>query len=119
MFSIRLVERTRSSLLGLVLSLIYVFVVVPVAWRRRSQRKNEIAIWNVPHVRDGWHVNEQSTSNPEIYRNLLSMRDELVKIEREKGDRWMVFLYDLLVAIRFLAKPPKEKEVRPDLYAMF
>jgi hypothetical protein len=47
------------------------------------------------------------------------MRDELVKIEGEKGDRCIVFLYDLLVAMRFLAKPPKEKEVRPDLYAMF
>jgi hypothetical protein len=112
-------ERTRSSLLGLALSFIYIFVVVPVAWRRRSQRESAIGLWNVPHARDGWRVNEQSTINPEIYRNLLSMRDELVTIEREKGDRWMVFLYDLLVAMRFLAKPPKEKEVRPDLYAMF
>ena len=118
MFSTRL-ERIRSTLLSMVLVLVYFLLVVPIAWRKRRDRNSEIASWKIPHVRIGWHPNEQSTSNPEIYRSISSTRDELVAIEREKGDHRIVLLYDILVAMRFIAKPPKEKELRADLYVMF
>ena len=112
-------DQTRSMLLNVVLVLVYFLFVVPIGWRRRRTRKSEIALWKNSHARNGWHPNEQSTSNPEIYRSMASIRDELVAIEREKGDRWMVLLYDVLVAMHFLAKAPKGKELSADLYVMF
>ena len=117
--SLTRLDRTRSMFLNMVLVLVYFFFVVPIGWRRRRNRNSEIALWKDSHARNGWHPNEQSTSNPEIYRSMSSIRDELVAIEREKGDRWMVLLYDVLVAMHFLAKAPKEKELSADLYVMF
>jgi hypothetical protein len=112
-------DLTRSMLLNMVLVLVYFFLVVPIGWRRRRNRNSEIALWKDSHSRNGWHPNEQSTSDPEIYRSMSSIRDELVALEREKGDRWMVVLYDVVAAMHFLAKAPKAKELSADLYEMF
>jgi hypothetical protein len=103
----------------MVLVLVYFLLVVPIGWRLRTRRDSDIALWKVSHVRKGWYINEQSTSNPETYRSMFSIRNELAAIEHEKGDRWTMLLYDVLVAIGFLAKPPKEKEISADLYVMF
>ena len=48
-----------------------------------------------------------------------SARDDLVALTRDKGNGWIVVLYDLLMKLSFLAEPPKERELRHDLYVMF
>lgn len=48
-----------------------------------------------------------------------SARDDLAELARNKGNGWMVLLYDMLTKLRFLAEPPKERELRHDLYVMF
>jgi hypothetical protein len=48
-----------------------------------------------------------------------STRDDLAALARRQGDGWMLLLYYLLTKLRFLAEPPKERELRHDLYVMF
>jgi hypothetical protein len=48
-----------------------------------------------------------------------SARGDLAALARRKNDGWMLFLFELLVILRCLADPPKEKELRADLYVMF
>ena len=48
-----------------------------------------------------------------------SARRDLAALARRKDDGCMLFLYELLVILRCLADPPKEKELRADLYVMF
>jgi hypothetical protein len=113
-------ERIRSAFLKIILSLVYFLLVTPIAWRKRGQRKSEVAAWKHYQARIGWRINEQSTSDSEIYRSLSSSRDHLAALVREwQSDSWMLLLYDVLLRLEFLAKPPKEKELSADLYMMF
>jgi hypothetical protein len=110
----------RSALLKVILSLVYFLLVTPIAWRERTDTKREIATWKHYRARIGWHANEQSTSDPEIYKSSSSSRDEWVALvaERRSG-KWALLVYDILLSLRFLARPPKEKELSADLYVMF
>jgi hypothetical protein len=95
-------------------------MLTPIAWRKRTNPKNEISTWKDRNARVGWHSNEQSTSDPDIYKSLPSSRDELVALILEKGnDNHVLLVHDVLQPLKFLAKPPKEKELSTDLYIMF
>jgi hypothetical protein len=48
-----------------------------------------------------------------------SARADLRALALRKGDGWMLALYVMLVALRFLADAPKDKELRADLYILF
>jgi hypothetical protein len=112
-------DRTRSCLLVVVLSSIYFFLVTPIAWRRRRRLKIQTAEWKDWRARTGWHTYEQSTSDPQIYAKLSSSLGDLVELARQDGDYWMPLFNDVLLALRCLAEPPKEKELSTDLYVMF
>jgi hypothetical protein len=113
-------ERIRSSLLGLCLTLIYFLLVTSLAWQKRSDQKNEIARWRIFGGRIGWRPNEQSTSNPQVYLSSVSSRDDMIALMRmNRIDHSTLLLYDVLSPLKFLAKPPKEKELSSDLYVMF
>jgi hypothetical protein len=112
-------DRIRSSILVIALSSIYFLFVTPIAWRRRRRLKSQTAEWKNWRARTGWKTNEQSTSDPEIYVSLSSSLSDLVKVARRDGDYWMPFLNDMLLALRGLAKPRKERELSTDLYVMF
>lgn len=113
-------ERVRSILLSLSLTLIYFLLVPPLAWQKRSDPKNEIAGWRKFGGRIGWRPNEQSTSDPQIYFTAQSSRNDLIALMRaNRIDHSTLLLYDALSPLKFLAKPPKEKELSSDLYVMF
>jgi len=112
-------ELIRTALLDSLLSLIYIFLVTPIALRKRRNSKSEIAGWRKPNQRTGWCANEQSTADIEIYKNVSSGRDSLSAFVRANGDNWMLTLYDVLLKFRRIAKPPEEKELTSDLYVMF
>ena len=113
-------EKIRSSLLGFSLTIIYFLLMTPLAWQKRSDPKNEIAGWRNFGRRVGWRVNEQSTSDPQVYLSALSSRNDLITLMRmNKIDHSTLLLYDVLSPLKFLAKPPKEKELSSDLYVMF
>jgi hypothetical protein len=63
-------RRVRSGLLNLLLSLIYWLLVTPVAWLKRGDSHSEVAAWKDRWSRAGWHTQEQSTSQREIYRSM-------------------------------------------------
>jgi hypothetical protein len=112
-------DRIRSCVLVLALSVVYFLLVTPIAWRRRRRLKRQTAEWKNWRARTGWKMNEQSTSDPEIYVSMSSNLSDLVTVARRDGDYWMPFLNDTLLALRGLAKPPKDRELSTDLYVMF
>ena len=113
-------ERARSSLLRLFLTLIYFLLVTPLAWQKRSDPVEEIAGWKKFGGRIGWRPKVQSTSDPRIYLSGQSSRDDLIALMRTNGiDHSTLFLYDVLLPLKFLARPPEEKELSSDLYVMF
>ena len=113
-------EQIRSTLLGFSLTLIYLLLVTPIAWKKRSNQNSEIAAWRKFRGRIGWRPNEQSTSDPQVHLSGLSSRDDLLALMRmKKVDHSTLLLYDALSPLKSLAKPPKEKELSSDLYVMF
>jgi hypothetical protein len=113
-------ERIRSSLLRATLSLIYLLVLTPIAYKMRMNPERHMSSWNERTARSGWNPNVQSTSAPQIIRISSSSRDELAALTREKGnDTCALLVYDILRPLEFLARPPKEKELSADLYKMF
>ena len=113
-------EKIRSSLLQFSLTLIYFLLTTPLAWQKRSNPINEITGWRKFGRRIGWRPNVQSTSDTQIYPSEQSSRDDLIAlIHANRIDRSTLFLYDVLSPLKFLAKPPKEKELSSDLYVMF
>jgi hypothetical protein len=111
----KFIGTARFILLMMVLSLIYFMILTPIAWRK-TNRDSE---WRHSIERTRWHVNEQSTSDSRIYKN-SSGRDEFLDLIRERGDdNSALQLYDVLNVLRFLAEPPKEKELSSDLYVIF
>jgi len=112
------IEHLRAGLLAVVLSFVYYTIVTPMAWRTKQSGGNDVLTWKDYRNRIGWRANVQSTSDPEIYRTLQSPRGELLSLLHGRNKSVLV-LYDLLMKFRFLAKPPKEKELSADLYVMF
>lgn len=112
-------DRIRSCVLVVTLSSIYFLLVTPIAWRRRRRLKSQTAEWKDWKARTGWHTNEQSTSDPETYRNLSSSLGDLVALARRDGDYWMPLLNNTLLALRCLARAPEDRELSTDLYVMF
>jgi hypothetical protein len=109
--------RVRAVLLSLVLIFVYFVMITPVtSWRR----KNHNVIFGLNDANPtGWIDNEQSSTNFDSYVMMASGRDEIVRHVRAGGDRLVLFCYDTLMKFRLLARPPKEKELRSDLYVMF
>jgi len=103
----------RTGFLIVILSAVYFVLIVPIAWRKR---KNERKVFN---ARTGWHSNEQSTSDSKVCATMPSFREELTVLVRRERDTWMILLYDILTRLQAFADPPKEKELRTDLYVMF
>ncbi|HMK83318.1 MAG TPA: hypothetical protein VK503_06340 [Candidatus Bathyarchaeia archaeon] len=113
-------EKIRSSLLTLSLTLIYFLLLAPLAWQKSSNPINEITSWKKFGARIGWRPDIQSTSGTQIYLSGRSSRDDLIALMRtNRIDHSTLFLYDVLSPLKFLAKPPKEKELSSDLYIMF
>jgi hypothetical protein len=112
-------EHVRSGLLKALLSIVYFALIVPLAWRKRHDSSSELAKWQDHHYRAGWHTNEQSTASSEIYTTLSSGRRDLCALAALKGDETSLLIHDVVVPLRFLARPPKEKELSADLYVMF
>ncbi|HKM76063.1 MAG TPA: hypothetical protein VJZ32_06570 [Candidatus Bathyarchaeia archaeon] len=119
MLSTRLSRTIGGLALTVILSLSYVFIITPIGWRKRKDKRSEVSLWKVPDARTGWHLNEQSTTNTETYRVMSSDRADLEKHAHNTRERWTLFIYDELVPLKFLAHPPKQKELRSDLYVMF
>ncbi|MGA2462596.1 MAG: hypothetical protein ABSF82_14355 [Candidatus Bathyarchaeia archaeon] len=113
------VDYIRSCLVTAALSSIYFLIVTPIAWRRRGRLRMHTNEWKDWRGRTGWHTNEQSTSDPQIYTNLSSNLHDLEAKARQDGDYWMPVLNDMMLALRPLVEPPKEKELSTDLYVMF
>jgi len=89
-----------------------------MAWQRRSDPKSGIANWKRFGSSIGWQRNEQSSSDPRTYQS--ASRDDLIELMRAKGEKhWTLFLCDILMSLKFLAKPPEEKELSSDLYVLF
>ena len=111
-------ELLRFALLNVALSVVYYTIVTPMARNIRRDGNNELLTWEDYRNRIGWRANVQSTSDLQIYRSLHSPRNELLTLLQGRNNS-VIVLYDLLMKLRFLAKPPKEKELSADLYVMF
>jgi hypothetical protein len=48
-----------------------------------------------------------------------SVNSSVVELARRKGNGWMRLIYRLFLHLIPLAEPPKEEELRADLYVMF
>lgn len=112
----RLGDRVRTVSLVLALMLIYFFLVSPMGLRGRREGVNVIADeWR---GRMGWYTNVQSTSDLITYSSLSS--PQVVRALSQENSGFSIRLLNkALMSLRWLAKPPREKEVSPDLYVMF
>jgi len=119
LLSTKLSRTIESLALSTILSLIYFILVTPIGWQKRRNKKNEISFWKEDDARMGWHPNEQSTTEMETYRFMSSDRTDLEKQAHNTNDRSTLFIYDDILPLKFLAHPPKQKELRSDLYVMF
>lgn len=108
-------RKLRAGTLSVILTIIYFLIISPIAWRRRSQNIIKLNEMNST----GWFENEQSSTNLNSYLTMASSRDDLVAHVREGGDKRVLFCYDTLLKLHSLAAPPKEKDLRSDLYVMF
>lgn len=110
----RLQKHIRLSLLKIILILTYCSVVTPIAWRERATAGSPYA-WTKNDVNAGWHDNDQSTEDPQLYS---SGRGELLSLRQQKRN-YDLLMYDILRPMKILAEPPTEKELSSDLYVMF
>lgn len=116
----RIGERVRAALLAVILSLVYLLVLTPLGLRTRANSRSEVYSWKNQRTRVGWCPNKQSTSDLTIYTRFSSSREDLLTLKKEKTDASSTLrMYDILMPLKFLAKPPKEKELSADLYVMF
>jgi hypothetical protein len=109
--------RVSAGLLSVILLIFYFLILTPIVWLRR---KNHNVILGLNDANStGWIDNEQSSTDLNSYVTMASGRDDLVQHVRAGGDTLVLFCYDTLMKFRLLARPPKEKELRSDLYVMF
>ena len=109
--------RVRATLLSVILLIVYFLVITPmVSWRRKN---HNVMLGLYDTNSTGWIDNEQSSTDLNSYVMMASGRDDLVQHVQAGGDRLVLFCYDTLMKFRLLARPPKEKELRSDLYVMF
>jgi len=108
--------RIRSSLLQLILSIIYFLIMTPMALMNRFSPRNKLSTWK-DTAATGWHKNEQSTSDPRTFSGSSSTRGELAAM---KGNgKYTIAAYDILRPLKGLSKSQEEKELSTDLYVMF
>ena len=106
--------RIRSTLLKIILTLVFFMLLTPVAWQRRRSADSRISTWkdNEP---TGWHSHEQSTFDMNVFGH-----DELEALtHKQEIDHITLFFYNVLRPFKSLARPPEEKELSADLYVMF
>lgn len=110
--------RVSAGLLSVILLIVYFLIITPVI-RSRGKNRNVTLGLSDTNSTTGWIDNEQSTTNLNSYVTMASGRDDLVQYVQTGGDALVLFCYDTLMKLRLLARPPKEKELRSDLYVMF
>ncbi len=116
-----LCDRIRASLLRIMLSLVYFLILTPSALRNRKNLKIASERWN-DIDRAGWHANLQSTADPKIFSDSTVHEELSARTHAREDDNvktTTLLLYRVLQPLGFLATPPKEKELSPDLYVMF
>lgn len=111
------VEKMRSILLEAHLSLVYFLLLTPMSsWQRRKSWG--ISTWNSEGLA-GWHPNVESTFDERIFADSSTL-DELSVVAKEGGaGEAELLMFRILQSSRFLARPPKGKQLSGDLYVMF
>ena len=110
--------RVSAGLLSVILLIVYFLILTPII-RWRGRNRNLTLGLNDANSTTGWIDNEQSSTDLNSYVTMASGRDDLVHYVQTGGDALVLFCYDMLMKFRLLARPPKEKELRSDLYVMF
>lgn len=57
--------------------------------------------------------------NDRPHSPLASATGDVAELSRQTGKRWLFFLYRFLLRLFPLAEPPREEDLRADLYVMF
>jgi hypothetical protein len=113
----RIADRVRAITLIVSLSVVYILIITPMTLSRRNNPKRRLSSW-MDNSESGWHANVQSTKDDATFSDSRSPSDELAQLREGYGNSALA-VYSILKPLRWLARPPEEKELSTDLYVMF